>query len=78
MEEMKDMERGKYQREKKIIKGGLRYMENYELRMVREEMMEREVMWENEMNIINKMSLVMNYNKGGISKEWMLRIGMFI
>lgn len=53
-------------------------MENYELRMVREEMMEREVMWENEKNIINKMSLVMNYNKGGISKEWMLRIGMFI
>ena len=43
--EMDDFASGTSSRATKLIHGGLRYLEHYEFRLVRESLMEREVLW---------------------------------
>ncbi|MDB5574357.1 MAG: glycerol-3-phosphate dehydrogenase, partial [Tardiphaga sp.] len=43
--EMKDLASGTSSWSTKLIHGGLRYLEHYEFRLVRESLMEREVLW---------------------------------
>ncbi len=62
----------------KLIHGGLRYLEHYEFRLVRESLMEREVLWAMAPHIIWPLRFVLPYHKGGIRPAWLIRLGLFL
>ncbi|MBV2142348.1 glycerol-3-phosphate dehydrogenase [Falsochrobactrum sp. TDYN1] len=76
--EMNDLASGTSSRATKLIHGGLRYLEYYEFRLVREALMEREVLWANAPHIIHPMRFVLPYHKGGVRPAWLLRLGLFL
>jgi glycerol-3-phosphate dehydrogenase len=76
--EMKDFASGTSSAATKLIHGGLRYLEHYEFRLVRESLMEREVLWAMAPHIIWPMRFVLPFQKGGIRPAWMIRLGLFI
>jgi len=61
----------------KLIHGGLRYLEFYEFRLVREALMEREVLWGMAPHIIRPLRFVLPYHSG-LRPAWLLRIGLFL
>jgi glycerol-3-phosphate dehydrogenase len=75
--EMNDLASGTSSGSTKLIHGGLRYLEFYEFRLVREALMEREVLWRNAPHIIWPMRFVLPYAKG-LRPAWMLRVGLFL
>ncbi len=76
--EMNDFASGTSSGATKLIHGGLRYLEHYEFRLVRESLMEREVLWAMAPHIIRPMRFVLPYHKGGIRPAWLIRLGLFI
>ncbi|WP_274629106.1 glycerol-3-phosphate dehydrogenase [Arvimicrobium flavum] len=76
--EMNDLASGTSSGSTKLIHGGLRYLEHYEFRLVREALMEREVLWRNAPHIIWPMRFVLPFFKGGPRPAWMLRLGLFL
>ena len=76
--EMNDLASGTSSFSTKLIHGGLRYLEYYEFRLVRESLMEREVLWRNAPHIIWPMRFVLPYHKGGPRPAWMVRLGLFL
>ncbi|MBC2884261.1 glycerol-3-phosphate dehydrogenase [Ochrobactrum sp. CM-21-5] len=76
--EMNDLASGTSSRATKLIHGGLRYLEHYEFRLVREALMEREVLWAVAPHIIHPMRFVLPYHKGGVRPAWLLRLGLFL
>jgi glycerol-3-phosphate dehydrogenase len=75
--EMNDLASGTSSGSTKLIHGGLRYLEYYEFRLVREALMEREVLWRNAPHIIHPMRFVLPYQKG-LRPAWLLRLGLFL
>ena len=75
--EMNDLASGTSSASTKLIHGGLRYLEYYEFRLVREALMEREVLWRMAPHIIHPMRFVLPYAKG-IRPAWMIRLGLFL
>lgn len=61
----------------KLIHGGLRYLEHYEFRLVREALIEREVLLRSAPHIIWPLSFVLPHHKG-LRPQWMLRLGLFL
>jgi glycerol-3-phosphate dehydrogenase len=61
----------------KLIHGGLRYLEHYEFRLVREALMEREVLWGIAPHIIWPLRFVLPHHRG-LRPAWMLRLGLFL
>ena len=61
----------------KLIHGGLRYLEQYEFRLVREALIEREVLLEAAPHIIWPLRFVLPHVKE-LRPAWMLRIGLFL
>ncbi len=61
----------------KLIHGGLRYLEHYEFRLVREALMEREVLWGIAPHIAWPLRFVLPHHKG-LRPAWMLRLGLFL
>lgn len=61
----------------KLIHGGLRYLEHYEFRLVREALMEREVLWSMAPHIIRPLRFVLPYHSG-LRPAWLLRLGLFL
>ncbi|PZQ79122.1 MAG: glycerol-3-phosphate dehydrogenase [Ancylobacter novellus] len=61
----------------KLIHGGLRYLEHYEFRLVREALMEREVLWAIAPHIIRPLRFVLPHHKG-LRPAWLLRLGLFL
>ena len=76
--EMKDFASGTSAAATKLIHGGLRYLEHYEFRLVREALMEREVLWAMAPHIIRPMRFVLPYHKGGVRPAWLIRLGLFL
>ncbi|WP_454855670.1 glycerol-3-phosphate dehydrogenase [Rhizobium binxianense] len=76
--EMNDFASGTSSGATKLIHGGLRYLEHYEFRLVRESLMEREVLWAMAPHIIWPLRFVLPYHKGGIRPAWMIRLGLFL
>lgn len=72
-----DLARGTSSASTKLIHGGLRYLEHYEFKLVRESLMERERLWAIAPHIIWPMRFVLPYQKG-IRPRWMIRLGLFI
>jgi glycerol-3-phosphate dehydrogenase len=61
----------------KLVHGGLRYLEYYEFRLVREALMEREVLWGIAPHIIWPLRFVLPHHKG-LRPAWLLRLGLFL
>lgn len=61
----------------KLIHGGLRYLEHYEFRLVREALTEREVMWRAAPHIIWPLRFVLPHH-AGLRPWWLLRLGLFL
>ncbi len=61
----------------KLIHGGLRYLEFFEFRLVREALTEREILLRAAPHIIWPLRFVMPYRAGG-RPRWMLRAGLFL
>ena len=75
--EMDDLASGTSSGSTKLIHGGLRYLEFYEFRLVREALMEREVLWRNAPHIIRPLRFVLPHAQG-LRPAWMLRLGLFL
>ncbi|MDK1493423.1 glycerol-3-phosphate dehydrogenase [Sinorhizobium sp. 7-81] len=76
--EMKDFASGTSSGSTKLIHGGLRYLEYYEFRLVREALMEREVLWAMAPHVIWPMRFVLPFHKGGLRPAWLIRLGLFL
>lgn len=61
----------------KLIHGGLRYLEYYEFRLVRESLKEREVLLRSAPHIIWPLKFILPIDKG-MRPAWFLRLGLFI
>ena len=70
--EMNDLASGTSSWSTKLIHGGLRYLEHYEFRLVRQALMEREVLWRIAPHIIRPLRFVLPHHKG-LRPGWLLR-----
>ncbi|MGF7159251.1 glycerol-3-phosphate dehydrogenase [Rhodoligotrophos appendicifer] len=61
----------------KLIHGGLRYLEYYEFRLVREALIEREVLLRAAPHIIWPLRFVLPHHKG-LRPAWLIRLGLFL
>jgi glycerol-3-phosphate dehydrogenase len=61
----------------KLIHGGLRYLEHYEFRLVREALAEREVLLSKASHIVRPLKFVLPH-VAGMRPRWMLRLGLFL
>src|SRR3954449_5307891 len=75
--EVQDLASGTSSGSTKLIHGGLRYLEHYEFRLVRESLMEREVLWRMAPHIIWPMRFVLPHAEG-LRPAWLLRLGLFL
>ncbi|MCB1787373.1 MAG: glycerol-3-phosphate dehydrogenase [Gammaproteobacteria bacterium] len=75
--EQGDLAQGTSSASTKLIHGGLRYLEYYEFRLVREALFEREVLLRNAPHIIWPLRFVLPHHSG-LRPAWFLRLGLFI
>jgi glycerol-3-phosphate dehydrogenase len=75
--EMKDLASGTSSGSTKLIHGGLRYLEHYEFRLVREALMEREVLWSMAPHIIWPLRFVLPLH-GEMRPGWLIRLGLLL
>lgn len=61
----------------KLIHGGLRYLEYYKFRLVREALTERETLWHIAPHIIWPLRFVLPHHKG-LRPAWLVRLGLFL
>ena len=61
----------------KLIHGGLRYLEHFQFRLVREALVEREVLWRIAPHIVWPLRFVLPYHPD-LRPAWLLRIGLFL
>ena len=61
----------------KLIHGGLRYLEHYEFRLVRESLAEREVLLRAAPHLVHPMRFVMPHVPA-LRPAWMIRMGLFL
>ena len=72
-----DLAEGTSSRSGKLVHGGLRYLEYYEFRLVREALIEREVLLESAPHIIWPMRFVLPHSP--IDRPaWLVRLGLFL
>ncbi len=75
--EKDDLAQGTSSRSGKLVHGGLRYLEYYEFRLVREALIEREVLLEAAPHIIWPMRFVLPHSPDD-RPAWLVRLGLFL
>lgn len=75
--EKNDLASGTSSASSKLIHGGLRYLEQYEFRLVREALTEREVLLKAAPHIITPLRFVLPYAPH-LRPAWMIRLGLFL
>jgi len=75
--EQYDLASGTSSNSSKLIHGGLRYLEHYEFRLVREGLAEREVLLKNAPHIIKPLTFRLPHQHH-LRPFWMIRIGLFL
>ena len=75
--EMNDFASGTSSWSTKLIHGGLRYLENYEFRLVRESLIEREKLLNIAPHIIKPMKFILP-NNSQIRNQWLIWLGLKI
>ncbi len=75
--EQNDLASGTSSGSTKLIHGGLRYLEHFEFRLVRESLIEREILWALAPHIIRPLRFVLPHH-ADLRPAWMLRLGLFL
>ena len=75
--EQNDLASGTSSKSTKLIHGGLRYLEHYEFRLVREALIEREVLLKSAPHIIWPLRFVLPHHDG-LRPRALLRLGLFL
>ncbi len=75
--EQSDLGSGTSSASTKLVHGGLRYLEHYEFRLVREALLEREVLWGIAPHIIWPLRFVLPYHRK-LRPRWLLRLGLLL
>ena len=75
--EKDDLAEGTSSRSGKLVHGGLRYLEHYEFRLVREALIEREVLMDSAPHIIWPMRFVLPHSPQD-RPAWLVRLGLFL
>jgi len=75
--EQHDLAQGTSSTSTKLIHGGLRYLEYYEFRLVRESLTEREVLLKSAPHIIWPLRFILPHHKG-LRPAWLIRLGLFL
>ncbi len=75
--EQEDLAHGTSSASTKLIHGGLRYLEYYEFRLVREALHEREVLLNAAPHIIWPLRFILPHHKG-LRPAWLIRLGLFL
>ncbi len=75
--EKDDLAQGTSSRSGKLVHGGLRYLEYYEFRLVREALIEREVLLAAAPHIIWPLRFVLPHSPGD-RPAWMVRLGLYL
>jgi glycerol-3-phosphate dehydrogenase len=75
--EKDDLASGTSSASTKLIHGGLRYLEHYEFRLVREALMEREALWAIAPHLVRPLRFILPHHKG-LRPAWLLRLGLFL
>jgi glycerol-3-phosphate dehydrogenase len=75
--EQNDLASGTSSASTKLIHGGLRYLEHYEFRLVREALIEREVLLQSAPHIIWPLRFVLPHHDG-LRPRWLIRLGLFL
>ena len=75
--EQDDLASGTSSKSTKLIHGGLRYLEQYAFRLVRESLGERECLLQNAPHLIWPLNFVLPHHQG-LRPAWLIRCGLFI
>ncbi len=75
--EQGDLASGTSSASTKLIHGGLRYLEHYAFRLVRESLAEREILLRAAPHIIRPMRFVLPHHPG-LRPQWLIRLGLFL
>jgi len=75
--EMNDLASATSSASTKLIHGGLRYLEYYQFRLVREALAEREVLLHNAPHLVSPLQFVLPH-VNTIRPAWMVRLGLFL
>ena len=75
--EKRDLASGTSSASTKLIHGGLRYLEYFEFRLVREALREREVLWSIAPHIVWPLRFVLPFHRN-LRPAWLLRLGLLI
>ena len=74
---MNDLASGTSSWSTKLVHGGLRYLEYYEFRLVREALIEREILWQIAPHIIRPLRFVLPHH-AGLAPGLAARLGLFL
>ena len=77
LSEKRDLGSGTSSASTKLIHGGLRYLEYYEFRLVREALREREVLWRIAPHIVWPLRFLLPFHRN-LRPAWVLRLGLLI
>lgn len=77
LSEMRDFAEGTSSRSSKLIHGGLRYLETYDFKLVREALLEREILMSKAPHLVWPLRLVLPHVPG-LRPRCMLRLGLFL
>src|SRR5262245_1164078 len=75
--EARDFAEGTSSRSSKLIHGGLRYLETYDFRMVREALIEREILMAKSAHLVRPLRLVLPH-VASQRPLWMIRLGLLL
>lgn len=75
--EQNDLANGTSSASTKLIHGGLRYLEYYEFRLVREALKEREILLQAAPHIIWPLRFILPHHQG-LRPYWLIRLGLFL
>ncbi|WP_222875910.1 glycerol-3-phosphate dehydrogenase [Terrihabitans soli] len=75
--EQNDLASGTSSASTKLVHGGLRYLEQYEFRLVREALHEREVLLNIAPHIVRPLRFILPHHEG-LRPRWLLRLGLFL
>ena len=75
--EQNDLASGTSSASSKLIHGGLRYLEHYEFRLVKEALAEREVLLNKAAHLVSSLKFVMPH-RPHLRPSWMIRCGLFL
>lgn len=75
--EMQDFSEGTSSRSSKLIHGGLRYLETYDFKLVRDALIEREILMRKAPHLVSELRLVLPH-VAEQRPRWMIRLGLFL